>query len=203
MNIVLLSGSQRLRSQSAKVMSVAAQKLQAMAGVNQVESIELAELQLPFWGEDLTREEQEAIAGFEQYLLNADALVFITPEWHGMVPAALKNVFLHYSGGQLAHKPALIISVSAVDGGSYPVAELRSSSYKNSRVCYLPEHLIVRHVESIFNGNDEDNDKRLQAYLNRRMDYCLSLLIAYSNGLSQVRGDIDAIISGSDFANGM
>jgi hypothetical protein len=39
----------------------------------------------------------------------------------------------------------LIIAVSGgAGGGAYPVAELRMSSYKNSRICYLPEHLIVR-----------------------------------------------------------
>ena len=203
MNITLLSGSHRSGSQSAKIMGVVANKLQSMTDITTVESIALAELKLPFWGEPISSEEQMAISELEQKLIHTDALVFITPEWHGMVPAALKNLFLYYSAGQLAHKPALIISVSAGDGGSYPVAELRSSSYKNSRVCYLPEHLIVRHVESVFNRQDEENDKRLHTYLDRRMDYCLSLLLAYGTGLRQVRAEIDVITTGSDFASGM
>jgi NAD(P)H-dependent FMN reductase len=42
---------------------------------------------------------------------SCDGFVVVTPEWHGMVPAGLKNFFLLWPGsGVLAHKPALIIS---------------------------------------------------------------------------------------------
>ena len=66
-----------------------------------------------------------------------------------MVPAGLKNFFLCFGRNELAHKPGLIVGVSSADGGVYPVAELRMSSYKNSRICYIPEQLIVRNVESV------------------------------------------------------
>ena len=72
-------------------------------------------------------------------LASSDAFIVISPEWHGMAPAGLKNFFLMWGKGELAHKPALIITVSSGDGGSYPVAELRMSSYKNNRICFLPE----------------------------------------------------------------
>ena len=58
---------------------------------------------------------------------------------------------------QLGHKPALIVTVSSADGGAYPVAELRMSSYKNNRICYLPEHVILRNVERILNDDAKDN----------------------------------------------
>ncbi len=45
------------------------------------------------------------------------ALFVIAPEWHGMVPAALKNFFLLWAAtGELSHKPALPCAVSAAEG---------------------------------------------------------------------------------------
>ena len=38
------------------------------------------------------------------------------------------------------------------------VAELRASSYKNNRLCYIPENLIVRNVGSVLNDDDSLND---------------------------------------------
>ena len=67
-----------------------------------------------------------------------------------MVPAALKNFFLLWAAtGELSHKPALPCAVSAGEGGAYVISELRMSSYKNNRLCWLPEQLIARQVKSI------------------------------------------------------
>jgi len=55
-----------------------------------------------------------------------------------MAPAGLKNFFLYAGNTALAHKPAYLVGISASRGGSYPIAELRMSSYKNSYLCYIP-----------------------------------------------------------------
>ena len=104
-----------------------------------------------------------------------------------MVPAGLKNFFLMWGKGELAHKPALIVTVSSGDGGSYPVAELRMSSYKNNRICYLPEHLIIRNVESVFNDNEIDNNSSSQEYFENRLDYCLKQLLTYGKAFKKIR----------------
>ncbi len=50
----------------------------------------------------------------------------------------------------------LIVAVSSGAGGAYPVAELRMSSYKNSRICYIPEQIIIRDVENVLNEAGEN-----------------------------------------------
>ena len=40
-----------------------------------------------------------------------------------------KNFFLHCNKGELSHKPALLVSISSGNGGSYPISELRSSNF--------------------------------------------------------------------------
>jgi hypothetical protein len=109
-----------------------------------------------------------------------------------MAPASLKNFFLWCTNQELSHKPALIVAVARRAGGAYPVAELRMSSYKNTQICYIPEHVIVRQVESVLNGPEPASED--ERYLRDRLAYALDLLIAYAGALRRVRasGVIDA-----------
>jgi hypothetical protein len=106
----------------------------------------------------------------------------------------LKNFFLLCDRQVLAHKPALIVTVSAGLGGSYPVAELRMSSYKNTRLCYVPDHVIVRNVGQVLHGETPGDEH--DAALRRRIDYNARLLLEYAKALVAVRRsglmDLDA-----------
>ncbi len=197
MKFVIISGSQRPQSQSAKLAGEICGRLQQEY---ECDIVDLGERPLPFLDFSPNDSDKAYLAELGATLSNCDALVVISPEWHGMATAALKNFFLHFSGGQLAHKPALLVAVSSGDGGAYPIAELRSSSYKNSRICYLPEHLIVRHVESVFNSNAADNNETSQQYLSERLDYALAVLTSYSENFVRIR---ESLPDGSAFSNGM
>ena len=102
---------------------------------------------------------------------------------------------------ELGHKPALIVAVSSGDGGAYPVAELRMSSYKNNRLCYIPEQLILRNVESILNENETDNKPETNAYFKERISWTLSILKGYAEALKTMR--ITTEIHHDKFSNGM
>ena len=125
----------------------------------------------------------------------------IAPEWHGMVPAALKNFFLVFGGASFAHKPALPVGVSVGPGGTYPINELRTSSYKNNRLCYLPEHLIVRNCMVVMNEDASENDEGEHSYISERSLYCMKQLIAYADALAQVRASGAADLT--PYPNGM
>jgi hypothetical protein len=158
---------------------------------------------LPLWDEgvwDGEQEWQEILTPLREQLSSCDALVVITPEWHGQVPAGLKNFFLLFGKHELSHKPALIVSVSAGAGGAYPVAELRMSSYKNSRLCYIPEHVIIRDVESILNETGE-NDERSDSYICERLEWSLNILKQYAIALKAVRDS--GVTMTEKFGNGM
>jgi len=134
-------------------------------------------------------------------LSECDAFVIVSPEWHGQVPAGLKNFFLLFSRYELGHKPALITTVSSGDGGAYPVAELRMSSYKNNRICYIPEQLILRNVESILNESPGDNNEAADSYFKERINWTLQLLQGYAKALKSMRGSVE--IFHDKFGNGM
>jgi FMN-dependent NADH-azoreductase len=164
----------------------------------------LADNPLPLWDESIWEGDPQWSRLLEQIsaeLVSSDGFVVVSPEWHGQVPAGLKNFFLMWSKGELAHKPALIVTVSSADGGAYPVAELRMSSYKNNRICYLPEHVIVRNVESVLNDDPAANNADADAYFRKRIAYALGILHEYAKALGAVRASGATDLS--EFKNGM
>lgn len=103
--------------------------------------------------------------------------------------------------GELAHKPALLVSVSSSTGGAYPIAELRMSSYKNNRICYIPEQLIIRDCERVLNENPKDNNQEEDRYYRDRSKFALTILCHYANALGDVRATGDTFDEA--FKNGM
>jgi NAD(P)H-dependent FMN reductase len=206
MKLGVICGSHREDSQSEKIGRYAAKQLQDHGIADDCYVFALAGNPLPFWDEGMWSGDpkwEAALGELRQELEGCDGFVVVTPEWHGMVPAGLKNFFLLLAGsGELAHKPALIISVSAgAGGGAYPIAELRMSSYKNSRICYLPEHLIVRYAGKVFNSDPADNDAETHDYLHKRLIYDLELLREYAVALGAVRSSGKASLE--QYKNGM
>ena len=159
---------------------------------------------LPLWDQGIWDGDPgwKAILDPVRALLSAsDGFVVISPEWHGQVPAGLKNFFLMCGRAEVGHKPALITTISSGDGGAYPVAELRMSSYKNNRICYIPEQLIIRNVEKVLNDDPTQNDPNADGYFRQRIEWSLKILASYAVALKGVR---DSGVTASDmFKNGM
>ena len=134
--------------------------------------------------ESLREESQAYNRSVYEKLAKSDGFIFVVPEWNGMVPPAMKNVFI-IADREFAHKPALLVTVSAGFGGSYPIAELRMSSYKNSRLCYIPDHVIVRHVNTVMNTPEpaNDDDKRIRD----RLAYSIRVLEEYTKAFQAIR----------------
>jgi len=203
MKICIISGSHRKNAQSLKVAGFIQQALEDGIS-NETALLSLADNPLPLWDQGVWEGDAkwvELLTPIREDLVSSDAFVVITPEWHGQVPSGLKNFFLLFGKNELGHKPALIVSVSSGDGGAYPVAELRMSSYKNNRLCYIPEQIIVRHVEKVLNENTEENDSRSDSYYRERIPWALNILKEYASALVQVRNS--GVTQSDTFGNGM
>ncbi|MEN8801843.1 MAG: NAD(P)H-dependent oxidoreductase [Thiogranum sp.] len=190
MKISIISGSHRKASQSEKVARFIQRALEDRNICKETWLFRLAENPLPLWDESIWEgrpDWKQKLDPISSELASSDGFVVISPEWHGQVPSGLKNFFLMWGKGELAHKPALIVTVSSGDGGAYPVAELRMSSYKNNRICYIPEQIIVRNVETVLNDDPQQNNPQADAYFRERIDYALDILKEYAQALVQVR----------------
>jgi NAD(P)H-dependent FMN reductase len=200
MKFVVISGSHRDGAESDRV----AQYVASLCVGRNISSevVSLSHNPLPLWDEGVWKGDEKWKAAWgpiASTLRSADAFVVVSPEWAGMVPPGLKNFFLLCSPQEVGHKPALIVSVSSGVGGSYPVAELRMSSYKNNRLVYIPEHVIVRDVNAMLHGDTEaskhDGDTR------KRLAYGVDLLLVYAKALAGVRES--GVINHKDFPYGL
>ncbi|NOY17428.1 MAG: NAD(P)H-dependent oxidoreductase [Gammaproteobacteria bacterium] len=204
MKIAIISGSHRNNSQSEKVSRVIEKMLSDKEHCSDTWIYNLADNPLPLWEESIWDKEpvwETRLNPIREQLQSCDGLVIVSPEWHGQVPAGLKNFFLMVSRFDVGHKPAMIVTVSSTDGGSYPVAELRMSSYKNNRICYIPEQVIVRNVESVLNEDPADNNESTDAYFRQRISWTLDVLLAYAGALRPVRAS--GVALSDKFGNGM
>ena len=204
MKISIISGSHRNPSQSEKIGRYIEKSLATEFDDIEPWLYSLADNPLPLWDQSIWEQDKDwenRLAPLKQQLSESDAFIIIAPEWHGQVPAGLKNFFLMFNRFELGHKPAYIVAVSSSTGGAYPVAELRMSSYKNNRLCYIPEHLIVRDCEKVFNDNEQDNDSDSDGYYKSRLKWGLDILIGYGKALKSMRDCTK--IHHDDFGNGM
>ena len=137
MKIGIISGSHRDPSQSAKVADYLQQQLVKAGAETWV--FTLANNPLPLWDQKVWKDDeawQAILTPLKKELSECEGFVIVSPEWHGQVPAGLKNFFLLFSRFELGHKPALITTVSSGDGGAYPVAaEPRGKVSLGLRVC--------------------------------------------------------------------
>ncbi|MCC2625450.1 MAG: putative [Acyl-carrier-protein] phosphodiesterase [Burkholderiales bacterium] len=184
----IVSGSTRANSQSLKVSYHIKKQLKELNLDNDAYILDLANSGIPEWNEDYWDKGEdwnEVWSHNSKKLKSADAIIIVAPEWNGMVPPSLMNFFHLCSNDELAHKPGLIVSISAnASGGSYPVANLRMSSYKNTKICYIPDHVIIKNVTAVLNDSAmSDTDK----YIQERLNYSLKVLDIYAKYLGQIR----------------
>ncbi|HEY4300689.1 MAG TPA: NAD(P)H-dependent oxidoreductase, partial [Candidatus Didemnitutus sp.] len=196
----VLSGSHRREAQTLKVARFAEAVLRADG--HEVNLFSLSGNPLPLWDEETGGAPDALWDPISAQLKAADALVVATPEWSGMATPGVKNFLLNCTVDEIGHKPGLIVTVSATRGGSYPVAELRMSGYKNNRLVWIPEHVIVQHAEQNFNSPDgtpglAKEDETIRA----RLHYALRVLAEYGKALALVRAS--GVIDHKTFRSGM
>ena len=199
MKISIISASHRLNSQSKKIAVFLQNSLFNMDTELDTYILDLAGAALPLWSPE--KKEGKGIWGeawnsISENLNGSDGFILVVPEYGGMASPAAKNMFLLCGNGEFSHKPGLIVSVSSGNGGAYPIAELRSSSYKNTHIMWIPENIIIRNVEEF---NPGSHGKNIPDWLDGRIDYVLKLLLAYASNMKPIR----TIINRKDFGNGM
>ena len=199
MKISIICASHRTNSQSNKVSNFLKNNLLNLNSDLDVFYLDLAQSSLPLWSAN--KKNGEGIWGktwnsISKHLETSDGFILVVPEYGGMATPAAKNIFLLCGNGELTHKPGLIVSVSSGNGGAYPIAELRSSSYKNTHIMWIPENIIIRNVEEF---NPGSHGKNIPNWLDDRIDYVLNLFLAYVLNMIPLRAKVNR----KDFGNGM
>lgn len=187
MKITIISGSIRDKSQSDRITKLIQKMINDLEMDVEADTVFLKEEEIPLWDEGKWNASSEISTHWKpisQKLKASDGFVIVTPEWAGMAPPHLKNFLLMCEAGELAHKPAQIVSISSGMGGAYPVSDLRVSGSKNNMVTWLPDHIILRNVANLF---VEETPTDLDNELLARMTYSMTYLCATAKAWAPVR----------------
>ena len=199
MKISIISASHRKESESERIANLIGSKIKSNKSSINLFNLDLSFSNLPLWSPD--KKNRSGIWGehwknISNELKQSDGFIFVVPEYGGMATPNSKNIFLLCGDGELAHKPGLIVSVSSGNGGAYPIADLRSFSYKNTHIMWIPENIIIRNVQEYNPGNHGNS---IPEWLDNRIDYTLEILLAYSLNMRPLR----ELINRKEFGNGM
>ena len=199
MKISIISASHRINSQSKKISNLIQDILIKMDSKLDTNILDLADAGLPLWSPE--KKDGKGIWGetwrsISSNLDASDGFILVVPEYGGMATPASKNIFLLCGNGEFSHKPGLIVSISSGNGGAYPISELRSSSYKNTHIMWIPENIIIRNVEEF---NPGKHGKNIPEWLDNRINYVLKLFLTYASNMKPIR----EIVNRKDFGNGM
>ena len=199
MNLSIISTSHRKKSESVRIASILKEIILNINDNINCFEIDMYKSKVPLWTserKDNLKFWNDDFNNISLKLGNSDGFIFVVPEYGGMATPNAKNFFLIFNNGELFHKPGLIVSISSGNGGSYPISELRSSSYKNSHILWIPENIIIRNVGQYKPG---DHGSLIPNWLDDRIKYSCNLLIKYSEFLKPIQ----KLINRKDFGNGM
>ena len=199
MKLSIISTSHRKNSESKRVADTLKKYIYDIDKTIECFILDMFESEIPLW---TTEKKQNAKFWDNRYnkiskeLDTSDGFLMVVPEYGGMSAPNSKNFFLLFNNGELFHKPGLLVSISSGNGGAYPISELRSSSYKNSHIMWIPENIIIRNVNQFSPGK---HGELIPSWMDNRIEYSLNLLIKYSEYLKPIQ----KCINRKDFANGM
>ena len=199
MKISIISTSHRKNSESKRISKIMKSFILEINKNIDCFILNMFEAKIPLWDSEKNENFEfwkNDFVKISSELNSSDGFIFVVPEYGGMAAPNSKNFFLVFNNGEIFHKPGLIVSISSGTGGAYPVSELRSSSYKNSHVMWIPENIIIRNVEQFLPGN---HGKLIPVWIDDRIKYACDLLINYAECLKPIQKKINR----KDFANGM
>lgn len=190
MAVVIVSGSNRANSNSGKVSRIVAD-LATDQNLDILDVIDLEKVDLPIWNETAWQAGGLCAVAFEPFakkLQAADGYIFVVPEWNGAKPAALANFCQYCSSKLMGHKPVLLVAVSTGVSGSYVIADMHNTFYKNTCIVYTPNHVILRFVETFLAEWDDPQgkDENVPILLDRLKQALVSLGV-YAKNFGPIR----------------
>ncbi len=159
MNIIIISGSVRSGRKSHNV-ALELQKRFINTGYHDTHVLDLAEYSLPVLEEKYSDEHEMPKGLYEMQiqLYKADALIFLSPEYHGSYTGAFKNA-IDYFWKEFAKKPIGVVAVASGRMGGINASSDMQQLILSLGGYPMPYKLLVSSVQNAFDesGNIKDD----------------------------------------------
>ncbi|GGD73816.1 NADPH-dependent FMN reductase [Paenibacillus nasutitermitis] len=171
MKIVILAGSTRMGATSTRAASYAARLIEEQG--HEVTMVDLHTHRLPLYCSDDEIQPDEVLS-LRQAVLEANAVVLSTPEYHGSISGALKNALDFLSSEQFDSKPVLSISSA---GGAVGVNSLQhlQTIVRNVHGINCPEWISLGGVQREFDADGVPVTQGVQLRIHHAVHYFLEL----------------------------
>ena len=153
MKLAIIVGSVREGRQTHKIAHYLHQKLEEIPNVSP-QLLDLASFDLPMLKDRWERQNPQPaiLREFSDYLRAADAMLFVSPEYHGSYSGVLKNALDHY-WKEFERKP-----IGVVCTGSGPMGGINASTQLQLLILAIgaypsPKKLLIPHINKSF-GKD-------------------------------------------------
>jgi len=166
-NVAVLVGSLRKESFNRKM----ANALLGMAPPSL--ALEIVEIRnLPLYNQDDDANPPAASAAFKTRIQQADAALFVTPEYNRSVPGVLKNAIdiasRPYGKSAWSGKPAAVVSVSPGALGAFGANHhLRQSLVFLDMPCMQQPEIYLGHADKLFDRDGKLADDSVRALLGK------------------------------------
>ncbi len=153
MNIVVILGSVRIGRETHRVAKYLTEKLKAKASA-EVHLVDLIDYPLPIMAETYGKLEElpEGLIELQQLLQKADAMVWVSPEYHGSCTGALKNM-LDYFWAEFHRKPIGVAAAASGKMGGINASTAMQHLVLSIGGYAMPLKLIVPFVDKAFDAN--------------------------------------------------
>lgn len=168
MKIVIISGSVR-KGRKSHQLTLELQKRFVKAGYLQTEMIDLAESQLPVLEEERFQTHPAptpAMIDIHHKLNNADAIIFLSPEYHGSYTGALKNA-VDYYWSEFQKKPIGVVATSSGKFGGINTSTQLQQLVLALGAFPMPLKLLVPNIQLAFDENGVLTDEAISKGIDR------------------------------------
>src|SRR6476659_1161156 len=160
-NILGIAGSLRLNSHSTRALKLVLEKA-ATTYASETNLIDLREVELPIYNPNITSEDDKILSHVTRAVIKADSYVLASPDYHGSMSGAMKNL-LDYYWKEFAGKTFRYI-VASHEKGLTVMDQMRTAV----RQCYgwsMPYGVSI-HGEHDFDADGKITNPRLEKRLN-------------------------------------
>lgn len=172
MNIAMIAGSNRREATSTKLCKYLKRELEALGCT--VVLLDLYELPLPFYTSDNKNPNDANLQYLKQTVLQADAVVLATPDYHGSVSGVLKNALDHLGFDHFDSKAVLSVSSSGGAVGVSPLQQLQVI-VRNVHGINCPEWISIGAENRVFDENGVPANAKIQERAVKTLRYFVQM----------------------------
>jgi azobenzene reductase len=172
MRIAILTGSNRLHASSTKLCRYIAKEIIAQG--HDVVFFDLYQKPVPFYSPNSSIDTDANLLEMKDSMLEAQAIILGTPDYHGSISGVLKNALDHLDFDHFDSKVVLAISSAGGAVGTSSLLQLQAM-IRNVHGINCPEWISIGSDQRSFNESGEPESPKVRQRVTKVLTFFLAL----------------------------